>query len=292
MTVLANQHVQQAQNFFADLTPKSKRVLGAEASADPQGADNVPQMFQPNGNTTGSVIRFIGALPDSVTDQQRKDFGALINTQQIYLQQGLGLVTSWLTQTYGSQPTQWANPVNWDTPLSALPPVFYTKTELTEYHFSQSMRGVEVATSFLGTLVSWASGVGIAATFSKFLGTIGDQIRAGTQSKGTSMDTYHLSFSYQPIQDSAGNWQLISLADYYFISFTESQKTIYSSCASAQTYDFDFHYQKGTILLNWAPLNASLNAVAKANWDGVLGNGSADDVSRAANFFTSPAKAK
>jgi hypothetical protein len=244
-------------------------------------------MFQPGPGTTGGVMQFNGQLPDTVTPAERAMFATLLKDQQFYLQSGLGLVTAWMTAKYQRDPVQWANPASWQEPLSAVPSEFYTPTSITQYHFQQHMRGVEVATSFLGTLISWASGAGIVSSFGSFLSTLGDQIRAGVSSKNTQMNTYNLSFSYQPQQDSSGAWQLLALAEYYFISFTESEKTIYSSCASAESFDFDFKYQKGSLLLNWASLSSDVNKSAKKDWDGVISQSSVDDVAKAKNFFGS-----
>ncbi|MEE4463964.1 hypothetical protein V2S84_17955, partial [Azotobacter chroococcum] len=210
---------------------------------------------------------------------------SLLKDQQFYLQSGIGLVTAWMTDRYQRDPKQWANPLNWQEPLSYLPAEFYTPTDITAYHFKQSMKGVEVATSFLNTMVGWASGAGVVDQFSKFMGTLGEQIRAGTTSQGTSMDTYNVSFSYQPIRDTAGNWQLVSIAEYYFISFTESEKTVYSSCASAKMFDFDFEYQKGRLLLNWASLKNEVNDQARKDWNDTIGATTVDDVQKAKNFF-------
>lgn len=277
-----DQQLETAQHYFRPSATQFKLLGAAPAS---QGNENVPQMFQANGGTTGSVMQFNGTLPDSVTNAQRIAFAEVLKQQQFYLQSGIGLVTAFMTDKFQRDPKSWANPTNWQAPLSALPSEFYTPTDITEYQFKQSMRGVEVATSFIKTMVGWASGAGIVSAFSDFLGTIGDQISAGVQSKQTSMDTYNISFGYQPVLDSAGNWQLISKAEYYFISFNESNKKVYSSCASTEAYDFEFSYQKGTLLLNWATLSSDINKSARTQLDSMIGASAVDDIAKAKNFF-------
>ena len=284
-----DQQLDSAKHFFR---PSPSGLLMLDSDPTPSGTANVPQMFQPNGSTTGSVMQFNGTLPDSVTDAQRAAFADLLKQHQFYLQSGIGLVTAWMTDKYQRVPASWADPANWQDPLSNLPSEFYTPTAITQYQFSQSMKGIEVATSFINTMVGWASGAGIVSAFSDFLGTIGKQIGAGVQSKQTSMDTYNISLGYQPVQDSAGNWQLVSTAEYYFISFNESNSKVYSSCGSAESYNFDFKYQKGQLLLNWATLGADASRKARNNWDNVINKTTVDDVSKAKNFFGTPVASK
>ena len=75
-TAVAHQ-LASAQRFFLP-NPKA-RLLAADPSGgnDPQGMGNVPTMFQPQGNTTGSVMQFNGQLPDTVSADERKAFAQL-----------------------------------------------------------------------------------------------------------------------------------------------------------------------------------------------------------------------
>lgn len=284
-----NEQLDRAQQYFTRSATPNKLL---RADAAPQGNENVPAMFQANKDTTGAVMQFNGTLPDTVTDAQRSLFAGVLKDQQFFLQSGIGLVTAYMTHQFQRDPKSWANPTNWQAPLSVLPSEFYTPTEITQYKFQETMKGVEVATSFIKTMVGWASGAGIASAFSNFLGTIGQQISAGVQSEQTSMDTYNVSFSYQPVLDSAGNWQLISKAEYYFISFNESNKKVYSTCASVEMYDFEFNYQKGTLLLNWANLNSDVNQTARKDFKDVIGASAVDDVAKAKNFFGAKVNSK
>jgi hypothetical protein len=280
-----------ARNFFLarpqqQLASAARAAALATATGDPpRGLGSVPTMFQPNGNTTGGVMQFNGMLPDSVSVAERTAFASLLKQQQFYLQSGLGMVTAYMTRQYQQDPVQWANPVNWQSPLSYLPPEFYTLTDLTQYTFQQNIAGVQIATSFLTTLASWATGAGLVGAFTGFLNQLGEQISVGVKSTSSSMQTYHLSFGYQPIQDSAGAWQLVSMADYYFISFSQSEKTVYSSCASAEVFNFNFNYRKGSILLNWAAMSAEPNKGNLDEWNGAITGTTHDDVARAKNFF-------
>ena len=287
---ISNQ-ITRSRNFFLarpqhQLAAAAMASAAAKAAGDPPtGLGNVPAMFQPNGNTTGSVMQFNGTLPDGVSASDRAAFAALLKQQQFYLQSGVGLVTAYMTRQYQQDPVQWANPANWQTPLSNLPPEFYTLTEVTEYTFNQRIAGVQIATSFLSTLAAWATGAGLVGAFTSFLGQLGTQISTGVKSNTSSMQTYHLSFGYSPKQDSTAAWQLESTADYYFISFTESEKTVYSSCGSAEIFNFDFKYRKGTILLNWAAMSAEPNRKNLNDWGDVITGTTHDDVTRAKNFF-------
>lgn len=274
-----------ASNFFLPRHVGLANAAALTVPGGPQGMGNVPTMFQPNGNTTGGVMQFNGTLPDTVSATDKAAFAALLKDQQFYLQSGLGLVTAWMTHQYQQDPTQWGNPDNWQSPLSNLPSEFYTPTEITQYTFQEHIKGVEIATSFLTTMIGWASGAGLAGSFSGFLQTLGDQIRLGTQSKQSAMDTYNLVFGYKPMQDPTGAWQLVSTADYYFVSFSQSEKSVYSNCASAETFDFNFKYRKGTLLLNWASLSNDANKDNRKSWDNVITGSTCDDVAKAKNFF-------
>jgi hypothetical protein len=287
-----------ARNFFL-ARPQHQLAAAAMAAAEanaagdtPTGLGNVPTMFQPNGNTTGGVMQFNGALPDTVSSEERTQFAAVLKSQQYYLQSGLGLVTAYMTRLYQQDPAQWANPANWQSPLSNLPPEFYTLTDITQYTFQQRIAGVKIATSFLGTLASWATGAGLVGAFTSFLSQLGGQISIGVKSTNSSMQTYHLSFGYKPLLDTAGNWQLVSTADYYFISFSQSETTVYSSCASAEVFNFNFNYRKGSILLNWPVMSAEPNKANLAEWNGVITGSTHDDVTQAKNFFGGKATPK
>lgn len=286
MSAQVHNQIKAAGDFFSPAAVPGHAMLEMALTTQPQ----TPEMFQPDGNTTGAVMQFNGELPDSVSAEDRAAFSQLLKNQQYYLQSGLGLVTAWMTGTYQRQPDKWADPNNWQAPLSNIPSEFYTPTDIQSFHYQEHIKGIEIATSFLTSLVAWASGVGIAASFTQFLDTLGGQIRAGVTSKSSQMNTYHLSFGYEPIKNSAGEWELMSTADYYFISFTEKEKTVYSSCASVEVFDFDFKYQKGSLLLNWPVLSNPNNADAKKSWDGVITGSITDDVEKAKNFFGTKAK--
>jgi Virulence factor Evf len=291
MNAVLSSHVANARNYYVArpqqqiLAAKAIVARAATTSDPPAGLGNVPTMFQPNGNTTGGVMQFNGTLPDSVSAAQRTAFASLLKNQQFYLQSGLGLVTAYMTRKYEQDPVQWANPVNWQAPLSNLPPEFYTLTDITQYTFQQQVAGVQIATSFLTSLVSWASGVGLVGAFTSFLNQLGGQISAGVKATNSSMQTYHLAFGYQPMLDPSGTWQLVSTADYYFISFSESEKTVYSSCASAELFNFNFNYRKGSILLNWAAMSDDANSDNLSEWNDVITGSTHDDLTRAKNFF-------
>jgi len=291
MSTAASTHIAGARNYFLarpqhQLAAAAMVAAAANSAGDtPTGLGNVPTMFQPNGNTTGGVMQFNGALPDSVTAEERTAFAAVLKNQQYYLQSGMGLVTAYMTRVYQQDPAQWANPANWQAPLSKLPPEFYTLTDISQYTFQQRIAGVKIATSFIATLASWATGAGLVGAFTQFLNQLGGQISVGVKSTSSSMQTYHLSFGYQPILDSAGTWQLVSMADYYFISFSQNETTVYSSCASAEVFNFNFNYRKGSILLNWPVMTAAPNQENLKEWNGVITGSTHDDVTRAKNFF-------
>ncbi|TYC48540.1 hypothetical protein FMN50_26095 [Rhodobacterales bacterium] len=292
MCAAVTKSIANAQSFFVPSPARRSLMAAAEVALadDPQG--QVPEMFQANENTTGSTLQFNGTIPDSVSAAEKQAFAKLLTDQQFYLQSGLGLVTAWMTNNYQRQPDKWANPDNWQKPLSALPSEFYTPTDITSYKYQEHVKGVEVATKFLENLVTWAAAEAIAPAFGSFITSLGNQISAGIKSKYKEMNTYHLSFNYQPVLNSANSWELMSIAEYYFISFTEKEKTVYSSCASAETFDFDFKYQKGSLLLNWATLSAPANAENKKAWDAAITGATKDDVTKAQNFFGSKAAPK
>jgi len=285
-------NISDASSFFVPSPARRSLMAAAEVALadDPKG--QTPQMFQADQNTTGSALQFNGTIPEDVPEEEKKEFAKLLEDQQFYLQSGLGLVTAWMTHNFQRQPDKWADPQNWQKPLSNIPAEFYTPTDITSYRFQEHIKGIQIATKFLENLITWATAEAIAPAFGTFLTSLGDQISAGIKSKYKEMNTYHLSFSYQPVLNSARKWELRSMADYYFISFTEKEKTVYSSCASAETFDFDFKYQKGSLFLNWASMSNPANKENKEAWDKVITGSTRDDITKAKNFFGSNAASK
>ncbi|MBN9671319.1 hypothetical protein [Roseibium aggregatum] len=292
MSAALAEKISNASTFFVPSPARHSLLAAAELALaeDPQG--QTPQMFQADQNTTGSVLQFNGTIPDDLPEEEKKVFAKLLSDQQFYLQSGLGLVTAWMTHNYQRQPDKWADPNNWQAPLSNIPAEFYTPTDITSYRYQEHIKGIQIATKFLENLITWAAAEAIAPAFGSFLTSLGDQISAGIKSKYKEMNTYHLSFSYQPILNSARIWELKSVAEYYFISFTEKEKTVYSTCGSAEEFDFDFKYQKGSLLLNWATMNNPANKKNKDDWDAVITGSTKDDITKAKNFFGSNAATK
>lgn len=104
------------------------------------------------------------------------------------------------------------------------------------------------------------------------------------------MQTYNLSVGYRPMLDSAGNWQLQAIANYYMISFSQKQKVVYTSCVSVEEFDFVFDYYSGSVLLNWATLDNPANKDLRANWKNIIHQTTRDDLSKANNYFGHDAK--
>lgn len=285
------EQIAHANSMFRSPAPTRLMSSAAQYNAGNVGSalltladDPAPQMFQPKDNTTGSVIKFLGELPADVSPAERTAFSKVLKDQEFYLQSGLGMVTAWLSGNY-KNPEEWSDHTKWQDPLSALPEMFYTTTDVEAYTFDQTTKGIEISTSFLNSMVKWAAATAIAPEFSTFLETLGEQIRAGSKKQKKTMKTYHLNFSYRPMKNSAGEWGVESTADYYFIDFSTKEKEIYSNCASYETFDFHFNYLKGRKLLNWAALDSSVNQEARLTWNDAIGGAAKDDVDKAKNFF-------
>lgn len=246
--------------------------------------DPAPQMFQPKENTTGSVIKFLGELPKDVSPEERAAFSKVLKDQEFYLQSGLGMVTAWLSGNH-KNPEDWSDHTIWQDPLSALTEMFYTTTDVDAYTFDQTIQGVELSTSFLNSMIKWAAATAIAPEFSTFLETLGEQIHAGIKDQKKTMKTYHLNFTYQPMKNPAGGWNVEATADYYFIDFTTKEKEVFTNCASYEKFDFHFNYLRGRKLLNWAALDSTVNQEARLAWNDAIGGAAKDDVDKAKNFF-------
>jgi hypothetical protein len=242
-----------------------------------------PALFQPRDQTTGSVIRFEGTLPNGASPAEQTAFAALVKEQQYFLESALGLVTNVL----GRDPGKWAKPDQWQSAWRNLPDRFYTSSAFDRHGFQERLAGVQFPDRVLNRMVPWASTQELTGSFMRFLMTIGDQIRSGVRS-GAAMETYHVVFGYQPIRNPAGTWELVSTADCYFASVTDADRSIYSSCASMEYADFNLQFLKGTVSLNAANLSDARFKAERDTWTQTL-EASSDDLSKAKNYFSSKA---
>jgi hypothetical protein len=245
---------------------------------------SVPSLFQPADKTTGSVIRFEGKLPDGSSPAEQTAFATLLKEQQYYLESALGLVTKTLS---GQSPSEWANPEAWRSASSNLPAPFCTVSGIEGYRFQQQIAGVQFPSTVMSKMAPWASQRELTAAFTGFLMTIGDQLRSGIRS-ASSMATYHLVLGYQPIRGEAGAWQLASTADCYFVSVGERDKSIVSSCASAERINIELQYRKGSVSLNWPNLSDARFKGDRDAWRQAL-DANSDDLTKAKNYFSGKA---
>lgn len=151
-------------------------------------------------------------------------------------------------------------------------------SEFVRQQFSQHLRGVEIAGKFLQTILGYAVAAGPVLTqFSSFLQGLGEQIRLGTESGTKSFSVGAISIV---LEQQRGD--ILGILKGYFLDFSQSQRRIYSNCATAQTFDVSFDYRVATSIFNAGALQ---NPDVKREFDGFISGTQLDDVKKARNFF-------
>jgi hypothetical protein len=155
-------------------------------------------------------------------------------------------------------------------------------SETTKETFNETMKGVEVATSFISLLLGFVAGEGPAlAAFGKFLGGLGDSIRAGVQTKDHTYSTAAIGIVLET-QKIGNEIEVQPWLKAYFIDFTQSETNVYSNCASYDSYSMSFEYRVCQSLFNFGALN---DTTVAAQFKSFISGTQTDDIQSAKNFF-------
>lgn len=171
------------------------------------------------------------------------------------------------------------DPELWLECFRNLPLINFGKLEETS--MSQSMKGVEIATSFLSTIVGFAVGGGPALVgFQNFLEKMGEQIRLGTDENTGNYTVSIVATGVTMGQDG----RLLANMKGFFLDFKQSKSIVDLSCSSYKSFNVDFKYRRIDGTLNYSFLNEGKSEV-REKLDVMLGKAQVDDIERSNNFF-------
>lgn len=276
MTVTANDVV-SATTFFEPIRlwqgPLSDAMVDVLADAPPVTPTNA-SVFT---TTPQGLAAVISAAPQVDASVQKQ-----LDAQKQNLTDLTGVASAYVR----NQASQQNNPnLVYDTDLwqgvyNHLP--LMAQSEFVQQTYNETLKGVEVATSFLELILGFATGAGPALdAFATFLGGLGKSIQAGVKSTGQG---YH-SATIGIVLDTVvvGNeTQVVPSLKAYFIDFTESESTVYSSCASAESYTMNFQYRFCQSVFNYGAL--ADKDVAK-QFNAFIHGTQVDDIANAQNVF-------
>jgi hypothetical protein len=151
-----------------------------------------------------------------------------------------------------------------------------------DQNFTQNMKGVEIASSFVGTILGAVVGSGAAVdSFRSFLTGLGDSIRLGISSGTKDYHVGSIGIVLEGLQ--VGNEIKINpWLKAYFIDFTQENREVYSNCASYESFNISFRYRTAISLFNYGALK---DPAIKKEYETFLHGTQIDDIKTASNFF-------
>lgn len=153
-------------------------------------------------------------------------------------------------------------------------------SQFTSQEYSQTIRGVELATSFLETIFGVISGGPLLAAFRAFLRGQGQKIEVrvnrGRQRVRVGVIAVVL------VLDDTEPATLKPMLKGYFADFDQKQQKVYTSCGSFDTFDFTFSYQTAACIFNYRSLE---NPLIRDDFDRFIRSTQIDDIGRSSNFF-------
>jgi hypothetical protein len=153
--------------------------------------------------------------------------------------------------------------------------------QLTRQSYDRSIRGTDIAGSFLDTIMDLTVGGGTALTrFARFVQVLGEQVRTGL---GRTR-TFHTTIIAVVLrtQTAGSTTLLVPSLRAYFIDFAPDQTTMVASCASDQSVHMQFEYRFLETLFDYEALHNKSVADQFAQF---LRTTQTDDIQNAQNFF-------
>lgn len=142
--------------------------------------------------------------------------------------------------------------------------------------------GLEVATKFLEIIMSAVVSQGAAlAEFATWLGTQGDQIRAGASANQDTYNTVTVSVTSEAMQVGNGVVYVPKLHMYY-IFFDRTNLKVTTICGSVEHYHIVFEYQEITKVFNYGALQ---DPAVKKKFDDFLSGAAQRQIDDANTFF-------
>ena len=261
-------NIESVSSFFSAI--RRVNPIVAEAFVAPEGGN----VFQSDSD---------GLLTCILLEQQTSpELQAILDNCKQHLINLCGLASAYVRHQADSQknPNLVYDTNMWQTVFNHLPLMGPSKFSMQNY--SQTCKGVEIATKFLEEIVETvASGGASVADFGKFIQGLGGSIQAGYNSGHKEYHVGAITITLEEVKIGSESDILPKLKG-YFIDFTEDQREWSSNCASYNSYSVGFSYRAATSVFNYKALN---DPTVKANFDALISGSQIDDIKKSNNFF-------
>jgi len=254
--------LQKAYDFYVT---KRRAVPGARTSED----KTIYDTEKVGQGALNELEQTLSAEQQKIATAQRKNMLDL-----------MGVGSAWLRSEAAEQgnPGIVFDPAYLMDMYSNLPLLAYTGAKKVGY--SQKIRSVEIAASFLSQLIGFAVAAGTGLTdFRSFLTDLQDGIKAGVKITDKPYSTFTTAMVY--VQDPATKELEIRL-DGYMINFNASSTIVDVKCATVEVVDISFQYQYVRAPFLYHKLD---NPDTKKLWDDFINDADKDDLDRAKNKF-------
>jgi len=258
----------QSLEFFAPIAEPASRALGKTKT---------PGSVADTTSSTGlmSIMGLTEDLPDSVQ--------TVLNHQKKCLVNLAGMASAYVRKQASDtkNPDLVFDPGIWKQVYLNLPLMGPAKFEKST--FSDNIKGVEISTKFLaimGIAIDPATAT-VLSSFTNFLDELGKNIRLGIRQRDKGYSFGAIGIAIEGIQ--VGNQiDVLGWLKGYFITFTQSQTKVFTSCGSYEQIDISFDYKQAVQLFNYEALEDT--EVANEFNDLIRGT-QIDDVGRSKKFF-------
>jgi hypothetical protein len=154
------------------------------------------------------------------------------------------VVTSAVIIKAGTDDAKKHDPAIWQEPMQQMCKAFCGGFAMEQQNYNKTIRGVEVATSFLNILIEAAVSQGAAlASFVKFLQSQGESMRFEAGSEGDKYLYASVSIIHEIFQAADGRWIYVPKFKCYYTKFTRETFKITSACGSYNSFKFAFDLQ-------------------------------------------------
>lgn len=196
--------------------------------------------LDPNMQDSDGLVSYIVASSNP-PPQEIKD----LYDQIAPVMEGLtNVVTSAVIKQAGTDDTKKHDPATWKAPMQAMTKAFCAGFSVEEKQYNKTVRGVEVATSFINILIEAAVSQGAAlASFAKFLESQGETMRLQASDEGDHYLYACVSIVHEIFQAADGRWIYVPKFKSYFTKFSRETFKLTAGCVSYTEYKFKFDLQ-------------------------------------------------
>lgn len=196
--------------------------------------------LDPNMQDSDGLVSYV-VVSSNPPPQEIKD----LYDQIAPVMEGLtNVVTSAVIIQAGTDDNKKHNPDIWKTPMNQMCKAFCAGFSEESQSYNKTVKGVEVATSFLNILMEAAISQGAALSgFVKFLQSQGETMRAQSSSEGDGYLYASVSIVHEIFQATDGRWIYVPKFKSYFTKFSRETFKVTTSCGSYDSYKFNFDLQ-------------------------------------------------